>query len=222
MGYAVDSDWSYVAGGAGSAGVVRDLAAAHGCNLATCGSVMDWGCASGRTLRHFALEAGASEFWGVDQDEACITWAKENLSPPFRFVTGTAYPHMPFPDEKFGFVYGLSVFTHLEHLRDLWLMEINRVLRTGGHAIFTVHDEHTARYIAENERPPWIPADFPLEELTRHEVTIFRGDHWYETYTVMTNEYIRREWGRYFEVLEIRPLSEGYQSAVVLRKRQGG
>jgi SAM-dependent methyltransferase len=113
---------------------------------------MDWGCATGRTLRHFAVEAGANEFWGTDQDEASVTWAKENLSPPFRFVTCTAYPHLPFSDSKFGLIYGLSVFTHLEYLQDLWLMEIHRVLRSGGHAIFTVHDEHTVRFMAERGR----------------------------------------------------------------------
>jgi SAM-dependent methyltransferase len=220
MGYAEHDDKSYLGGGRVSADRIRELAAAHGCDLSTRNNVLDWGCASGRTLRHFAGGARSGEYWGADQDGASIAWAKENLCPPFRFVTCTAYPHFPFEDAKFDLIYGLSVFTHLEHLRDLWLMEINRVLRRQGHAIFTIHDEHTARFMAEQQAPQWIPADLNLAEIARHDATIIHGSRWFETYTFLTGDHIRREWGRYFEVLEIRPLYEGYQSAVMLRKNE--
>jgi SAM-dependent methyltransferase len=140
------------------------------------------------------------------------------LSPPFHFVTCTAYPHLPFPDNKFGLIYGLSVFTHLEHFPDLWLMEMQRIIKPGGYAIFTIHDEHTVQFFMEHGRPHWIPAELTLEEIRKHEATIIHGSLWHETYTFFRGDYIRKEWGRYFQVLGIRPYSDGYQSAVVLRK----
>ena len=219
MGYAVDDDASYLSGGKHSVDVIR--AALHECgiDLAECGAVLDWGCATGRVLRWFADVAERSEHWGVDQDALSISWNQENLSPPLHFLTGTAYPHLPFEDGKFGLVYALSVFTHLEHCVDLWLLEMRRILRRGGVAFFTIHDEHTVRAFAERGRPGWIPPALSLSELAEHETTVIRGDRWFETYTFYTDEHVRRAWSRYFEVLAIRPHSEGYQSAVVLRKR---
>lgn len=218
MGYAVDNDESFLHGGEVSASGLRAIMEEYGISLQHSVSVMDWGCATGRVLRWFAREAQDVEFWGVDQDEAALMWAKENLSPPFHFVTCTAYPHLPFADNKFGFIYGLSVFTHLEHFVDLWLMEMHRVLQHGGVAIFTIHDEHTVQFFLENGRPPWMPDALALPEIVKHEITVIHGKHWYETCTFFTGDYIQRAWGRYFQVLGIRPHSDGYQSAVVLRK----
>lgn len=217
--YGFESSAAFLQAGEKSASALRSILKDHKISLHDKGAVLDWGCATGRVLRWFAQEAQEIEFWGVDQDDAAITWAKENLSPPFHFVTGTAYPHLPFPDHKFNFIYGLSVFTHLEHFPDLWLMEMQRVMQPGGCAVFTVHDEYTVQYLAKQGRPPWLPADLELAEINKHEVTIIRGDTWGQTVTFFRNDYIEREWGRYFDVAEIRPYSEGYQSAVVLRKR---
>jgi hypothetical protein len=70
----------------------------------------------------------------------------------------------------------------------------------------------------DNGRPQWIPAELALEEIRKHETTVIHGNLWHQTYTFFTDDYIRKEWGRYFQVLGIRPYSDGYQSAVVLCK----
>jgi ubiquinone/menaquinone biosynthesis C-methylase UbiE len=218
MGYGVPSDAQYLKSGEVSAAALRSLMREYGIAFDNAGSVLDWGCATGRVLRWFVQEAEELEFWGVDQDERSILWAKESLSPPFRFVTGNAYPHLPFPDHKFALVYGLSVFTHLEHFPDSWLLEIHRVMQAGGHAIFTIHDENTVAYFAEHGRPSWMPTDLALSRIVQHETTIIHGELWYHTFVFHLDEYVRREWGRYFQVVGIRPRSDAYQSAVVLRK----
>jgi ubiquinone/menaquinone biosynthesis C-methylase UbiE len=217
--YGFEDDAAYLQSGEKSAAALRSIIKDHGLSLQAKGAVLDWGCATGRVLRWFAREAQEIEFWGVDQEDASIAWAKENLSPPFNFVTGSAYPHLPFPDNKFNFIYGISVFTHLEHFPDLWLMEMRRVMQPGGCAVFTIHDEYTVQYLVKQGRLPWLPADLDLAKINQHEVTIIRGDTWAQTVTFFRSDYIRREWGRYFNVVEIRPYSEGYQSAVVLRKK---
>ena len=112
---------------------------------------MDWGCRDCRVLRHFAVEAQESEFWGVDQHGPSIEWAKDHLSPPFKFVTCSAYPHLPFEDRTFDVIFGLSVFTHIISLSDAWLMELRRILVPGGYGLFSVHDEHTWQLLSQNE-----------------------------------------------------------------------
>src|SRR5260370_39602709 len=95
-------------------------------------AMLDWGCATGRVLQEFREEASRCEFWGTDIDGTAIAWAKEHLSPHFHFVTCTVYPHLPFEDRKFSFIYGGSVFTHIRYLEDFWLMELSRILPPGG------------------------------------------------------------------------------------------
>ena len=95
--YGFESEAAFLQAGEKSANALRSILRDHGISLQDKGAVLDWGCATGRVLRWFAREAQEIEFWGVDQDDACIAWAKENLSPPFNFVTGSAYPHLPSP-----------------------------------------------------------------------------------------------------------------------------
>ena len=182
-------------------------------------SVMDWGCRDCRVLRHFASDARVCEFWGVDQHGPSMEWAKASLSPPFRFVTCSAYPHLPFEDRKFKLVLAYSVFTHIEHLRDMWLMEISRITAKGGIFLATIHDEHTIAYFQQTGKPCWIPPGVSLASLLRHEVSIISGLDWGNCYTFFLSDWAIREFGRYFEVLAIRPRAEDYQTALILRKR---
>lgn len=221
MGYG-KTDEQHLESGRTTASSIRSILADHNIALDKGSVVMDWGCAGGRVLRNFTKEAEQGEFWGLDRNEQATRWAKENLSPPFHFLTVAEYPHLPFPDDKFSLVYGVSVFTHIEHLVDLWLMEFHRILRKGSHAIFTIHDEYTAKWLYEhnNEPWPWIPPDLDLLEIPNHDVTniTIASGNYAGTYTFFKQNWIRREWGRYFEVVEIRPFAEFYQTAVLLRK----
>jgi SAM-dependent methyltransferase len=219
MGYGTHAAAQFLEAGRTSAEQLRQLLDECGVRWQRVESALDWGCATGRVLRWFADEARDVEFWGVDQDETSIRWAKENLSPPFHFLTGTAWPHLPFPDDTFGVVYGLSVFTHIEHLVDAWLMEFRRVMKRGAVAVFTIHDEDTVRYFQGRRRPRWMPPSLALADIAAHEITVVRGPAWSATYTFFQQAYIRREWSRYFEVVDIKALHAAYQSAVVLRKR---
>lgn len=219
MGYGPDSDEEYLESGRKTFQSIRELANEHSASIGD-GPVLDWGCSAGRILRHFADAMPGCELWGVDVDDAAIRWAKNHLSPPLRFVTGSTFPHLPFEDSKFSFIYGISVFTHIGHFADAWLLELRRVLQTGGLAIFTVHDERTAQWLDEYLRMPWVPPELDLKEIANHDVTIVKIDsgNWRGTYTFFRSAWIEKEWGRYFDVLQIKPYVEGYQSAVVLRK----
>jgi SAM-dependent methyltransferase len=220
-------DADYLAHGARSERWIRQLLDREHAELQPGDAIMDWGCASGRVLRHFKREAEAGVFcWGVDESTPCLTWNRENLSPPFNFLTSTAYPHLPFEDNTFKLVYALSVFTHIVHLWDVWLMEFRRILIPGGLAFFTIHEEHTWRRLAEDPAMQntwvtnrWLGTDFSLGPQRDVEISQ-AGDNWGGVTVFYKENWIRAEWGRYFEVVSIEPLCEAYQATVVLRKRK--
>lgn len=97
--------------------------------------ILDFGCAGGRMIRWFNDLSDKCEIWGTDVSQACILWCQQHLSPPFKFVTTTSFPHLPFEDGYFKFIYAGSVFTHIPALADAWLLELKRVLCPGGESI---------------------------------------------------------------------------------------
>jgi SAM-dependent methyltransferase len=105
--------------------------------------LLDFGCGCGRVLRHFAPLGGGIH--GTDLNPALVKWCRGHLRFG-RFDTNALEPPLPFEDGRFGLVYALSVFTHLpEALQAVWMQELRRVLRAGGHLILTTHG---ARYLA--------------------------------------------------------------------------
>jgi SAM-dependent methyltransferase len=220
MGYSTNSDDEFLERGRKTALMIRSVWKEYEIKFGRQDSVLDFGCAASRVLRHFADEAATSEFWGVDQDEYSILWNKLNLAPPFNFVINTTYPHLPFEDRKFSFIYGISVFTHTRHLADTWLMELNRILKPGGYALFTIMDENAVQVFKTQGRHNWVPDELNLDDVIKHDMVIVKGIHWNGTFTIYHSKWIRKEWGRYFDVLDIKPHAEdNYQSAVILRKR---
>jgi SAM-dependent methyltransferase len=185
------------------------------------GTVMDWGCRDCRVLRHFAAEAQEGDFWGVDQHGPSIEWAKEHLAPPFKFVTCSAYPHLPFEDRTFDVIFGLSVFTHIVALADAWLMEMRRILKPGGYGLFSVHDEHTWQLLSQNEatREQFALTPEDIGKAASGDLVVIDGPDLPSEYVNVfhSTARIKREWGQYFEIVSIQP-GFYHQSMVVLRK----
>lgn len=221
MGHAAD-DQQFLLTGEDSANFIRGILEREGVSLTSGRSILEWGCAGGRVLRHFAPEAERCEVWGVDQHGPSMLWCKEHLSPPFKFMTCTAYPHLPFEDGKFTLVYAGSVFTHILHLMDMWLMEFRRIMAPGGYALFTVHDEHTWQYLSETKNQRRFVDPTGLVEFAgrlAHEVGFLQaGGDWGQVVSFLRTDWITREWGQYLDVVSFEPRSQSYQTTVVLRK----
>jgi SAM-dependent methyltransferase len=210
----------FVQGAKTTASLLRTVMKEQNLRLDRNSAVLDWGCATGRVLQEFKDEANSCEFWGTDIDGSAIAWANEYFSPPFHFVTCTIYPHLPFEDRKFSLIYGGSVFTHIRYLEDFWLMELNRILRPGGLIVVTVQDESTIEWFRDNHvGASRIPRNFDLNRLTAHDQVYLAGDSWDGELTFFRAAWLRRSWGRYFDVVDIKPRAEGFQTAVVLAKR---
>ncbi len=111
--------------------------------------VLDWGCGCGRVARHWAAEASEIEFHGCDIHQQAIEWCSENM--PFgQYKRTNLLPPLPYSDNHFDLIYGISVLTHL--LFDahyLWMAEIWRILKPGGMAILTAQGPSMFPIIAE-------------------------------------------------------------------------
>ena len=184
-------------------------------------SVLDWGVGCGRVARHFP-PARAAALIGCDIDEDNVAWCAANL--PGTFVASRLVPPMPFDADAFDLVYGISVFTHLREAMQLrWLEELARVTRPGAYLLMTTHGETAIDFSR------LAPADYrrTREEVAREGFVVSganaqldgHAEHGGEYVNVWhAADYVRRVWGRYFDVLHVIPGYILHHDLVVLRK----
>jgi ubiquinone/menaquinone biosynthesis C-methylase UbiE len=99
--------------------------------------VLDYGCGPGY-LTKYLIEEGAKSVTGIDVSDAEIEQARERaeengIADRSRFVVADAHA-TDFPDDSFDLIIGDSILHHLELRRAL--VEIRRILRPGGTAVF--------------------------------------------------------------------------------------
>jgi SAM-dependent methyltransferase len=152
------------------AGHFRALAARHGLDLAAGAAVFDFGCGAGRIARWLAPEvkAGGGRFFGSDLNPRLVAWCAANLDG--RYAVNRLKPPLDLADASLDLVYAHSVLTHLEEpTARAWLAELARVLRPGGLALLTFHDETYAQawgppeVRARLERRPYVVWNRALE-----------------------------------------------------------
>ena len=217
MGYGEDDDYNSSSQRTGRA--IRDVVERYRVPVDNGARWLDWGCASSRVMRNFRDLADGVEIWGADQDAKCIAWNKVNLSPPFKYVTCNCWPHLPFEDRWFDFLYGISVFTHITEFIDSWLCEIRRILKPGGYCLLTVHDEGTIECFRDRGSLPfWLEGKATLADISDHDVVSVRGGDWSRHFTIFSRDWMRKEWSDYFRVVEFISAFEHTQSAVILQK----
>jgi SAM-dependent methyltransferase len=114
-------------------------------------TILDFGCASGRVLRHFgATSGGGLRALAVDVNRRNIAWMREHLDQPSLELLRTTYdPPLPLETGSVDLIYALSVFTHIDEFEEAWLAEIQRTLRPGGRAFLTYHSERTWSLLAD-------------------------------------------------------------------------
>ena len=88
----------------------------------------------------------------ANHNEEPIRWCRRHLRFA-GFVSNDLQPPLRWPDETFAFVYVCSVFTHLEEsLQHAWMRELRRILKPGGHLLFTTHGEMWLQSFSDTER----------------------------------------------------------------------
>jgi SAM-dependent methyltransferase len=214
-----DSDYYFRLGGYTTyQAMVRAVAAATGTNPADYRRVLDWGCGCGRVSRYFLDQPGC-RLTGADVDADNVGWCRTNL-PGGTWDVLPLRPPTTLPGGSFDLAIGVSVFTHLrEPDQFAWLAELRRVIRPGGLALMTFHgrasivwsDLSAERYTALKRRGI---CDQPNRI---YDAELGEDDYYRDVYH--TEQYVRRNWGKYFEVLAIYPCSVSHQDLVVMRRR---
>jgi SAM-dependent methyltransferase len=181
-------------------------------------SVLDWGCGCGRVTRYL-LQSGTAAVTGIDIDPDNVRWCQENFAAG-TFLHVPLHPPVDLERAAFDLIIGISVFTHLK-MRDQieWLYELMRVAKTGGVLLMTVLG---AAAVSRARYSPSVVREWQTTGFIAHENLDLKGyieDDSYYVNTCMTTEYIRQNWSRFFEVVDIIPAYIGnMQDLVILRK----
>ena len=98
--------------------------------------ILDWGCGCARVCRY--IKNKQDNLIGVDINNEAISWCKEHISG--RFEVSTFLPPLPFSNNHFKVVYGVSILTHLSpEDQRLWINELLRITQIGGVVILSYH-----------------------------------------------------------------------------------
>ncbi len=188
-----DLAW-FIESGRRGADSIRAALARHGVP-ADSGPILDFGCGCGRVLRHLAGIGVPVD--GSDLDPRLVAWCRRHLSTGQFVVNGIA-PPIPLPDGRYSLVYALSVFTHLpEELQRAWMDEMRRVLRPGGHLLFTTHGARYANELDADERSRFDAGRLVVRRDDSPGSNVCGAYH--------PEAYIRRELARGFTVVEFAP-----------------
>ena len=229
-GYLGDDPEAYLSAGKKYVRKMVEILEASGVSVAPGMRILDFGCGDGMMLRNFREVAESGEAWGVDINGSQMVWCQRHLSPPFKFVTTTSFPHLPFEAGSFDLIYSFSVFTHICDLAEAWLLELRRILRRGGVLYLTVHDNHTIDLIYKKNR------GFLFEQLRDAEKSIAFRNSDFAMFTVnrvpgggiehegrqaqvfYDIDYLCQHWGNYLNVVSTTQEAYVHQTAIVLQK----
>ena len=223
-GYYGPHHFSYWASGYRDSRLLRAACERQGVRLR---DYFDFGCASGRVIRHFATHVDSVDVTGCDINRRHVDWVAAHLPPGIKIFQNHSIPSLPLPDESQDLISAYSVFTHIEAFETAWLMELRRILRPGGIAWITVHTERTWKqmapgwplYKAMSSHPDFKPYLDERDELPQDRMVFrWRANQSYSSNVFYTREYLRTHWGRLFDIVEDHNRLPGFQDVVVLRK----
>ena len=197
--------------------------------------IFDFGCATGRFLRHVHLFGGL-ETHGSDLAPANVDWVGKYLPEPINVVANTTDPELPYDDNFFDVVTAFSVFSHIDDGANEWLAELSRITHPDGVLYLTIQNQ--AAWSAVNDRPGSlehlqkansVPGNiFVSKDLfdgsMPSERIVFRmsQDNTYNRNVWLTNDYVREHWSQMFDVLMIADNAHTcFQAPVIMRTRNG-
>jgi len=205
-----DSEKFYRSGKRG-AEWIRDLLHRHNIDLASVGSLLDFGCGCGRVIRHWQSLEGV-RVHGADYNPYLVEWCRTHLPFADFHLTPPAV-ELELADNSLGLVYAISVFTHLD--RDLQrhvLDQLARVLKPGGLLLLTLHGSTRLDAMSVEERSSFDAGEMVVRRSERagsNACTTFHPE-----------VYIRSVLADGFKLLELVPggAQDVNQDAVLLQK----
>jgi len=186
------------------------------------GRYLDFGGSTGRLFRHFLFQGDAFDVWSCDFKTSSVQWNLLHYPQTIKAFQNMYHPFLPLEDNSFDLITAMSVFTHIDETETSWLLELRRVLKPGSIALITIHDEQSWKTMPDYLRSRVIqfrPDLAGIDELPEgRQVSTHRTDDPLRCLVFHSRSFIRRQWSRYFDVLDIVPGRFGFQSAVLLRK----
>ena len=195
-------------------------------------SYFDFGCATGRVLRHFAVQSATPVIWGSDINARHTRWLETFMPMSVRPLSNHCIPSLPIESNSVDVISAFSVFTHIDTFDTCWLAELNRILRPGGFAYLTIHNEATWEVLRgelDNEKNRLVQSILKIDPEFANYVhqpmpdqrSVYRFTNFgpYRAQVFHSNNYIRRVWGRFLEVEEILDCHHVRQSVVILSKK---
>lgn len=179
-------------------------------------TVLDWGCGPARVLRHLpTLLGNHTEIHGTDYNPDTIAWCREHIEGAV-FSVNQLNPPTGYPDGKFDFVYGISIFTHLSEANHVaWFAELMRLCKPGALLLITTHGAVFMEKLTTAERQ-----DFALGKLVVRGQVV-EGHRVFAAF--QPPNYLRQLFAPQAEILEHqagKPQPWGLEQDVwVLRKR---
>jgi SAM-dependent methyltransferase len=190
-----DVEW-FLRSGEEFARALQDALVEVGRPIASMSRVLDFGCGSGRVVRHWASIAGPS-FFGCDYNPRSVAWDKQNLTFA-QFRQNSLEPPLPYDSRFFDLCYSVSVFTHLpEPLQRPWIEELARVVSPGGILVLTMSGRGDFGRLTPAEQ-----SRFEKGELIVIDASL-AGTNMCSAYHPL--EYVRREWADLFKLLHHYP-----------------
>ncbi|MDB4805125.1 methyltransferase domain-containing protein [bacterium] len=186
-------------------------------------TILDFGCSTGRVLRHFEFERKSQgwNLYGCDIQARCIEWIRHHFHEYFNVISCSTIPHLQYQDNTFDVIYGFSVFTHIKYQWDAWLMELRRVLKPGGLLIQTIHTETAWDTYYRSRDEEWVKSSHTPRV---YETPVMDVDYLYYGDVSHSQIFWKKQiavkfWGRYFEVLErMDPPERSFQDWMICRK----
>ncbi len=201
---------------------------------------LDFGCGVGRILKTFMRDYAPEAMIGLDVTAEFIDICKADFGPGYRFQHIDTRPPCQLADQSVDVITAYSVFSHFSAIQATrWLDEFNRIIRPGGTLILTTYGRGHLDYVCDtpvDKLPPNKVAQlkditdaggkaeflrmFGLGEMLFYTRNPVFGLHDYG-HAYVGEEFVRRVWGRNFEVVEIVDQYDRLeQMAVVLRKKK--
>ena len=195
-------------------------------------SVLDFGCASGRVLRHFAAQSSVTQLWGSDINARHIRWLHDHLPLQVKPIFNHCLPTLPLRDQSVDLITAFSVFTHIDTFETSWLAELSRIMHDDGLCYVTVHNEDTwqaCRNEIDNPDNRLVQSILACDPAVRDKIreplaegrTVYRftPSGPYRSQVFHSNSYLHNVWGRFFNIREILPSHHVRQTVLVLTKK---
>jgi SAM-dependent methyltransferase len=190
---------------------IRTILARHDMRLDGFDAILDLGCGCGRIMRHWKWLTGP-ELHGSDYNPYLVRWCTENLRFA-EFGVNDLEPPLTYDDGRFDFVYGVSVFTHLdEELQHAWIEELKRVLRPSGVLYLTLHGRSRASELKPAEAERFRAGELVVRKPGAAGTNVCSAYH--------PESYVRHTLARDLELLDFAPdgAEDARQDAYLFRK----